>query len=65
MQVAEDYVSGSRKPADKPHGDGEATRSDSLIDTNLRRVYEDLVEDDVPDRFKTLLEQLRQQEQQK
>lgn len=32
------------------------------IDENLRRVYEEDVKDDIPDRFVALLEQLRQQE---
>ncbi len=35
------------------------------IDENLRRVYNDVVEEAVPDRFKELLEKLRAQEQQK
>ncbi len=33
------------------------------IDENLRRVYQRVVEEEVPDRFTHLLEQLRQQEQ--
>ncbi|RBI84729.1 regulator [Rhodosalinus halophilus] len=33
-----------------------------MIDANLRRVYDDLVEDEVPERFRSLLEQLRRQE---
>ena len=32
------------------------------IDENLRRVYEDALQEDVPDRFKDLLERLRTQE---
>lgn len=32
------------------------------IDENLRRVYQDALEEDIPDRFLTLLEQLRAQE---
>jgi len=35
------------------------------IDENLRRVFQDKLEEDVPDRFKELLEKLKQQEQQK
>jgi hypothetical protein len=31
------------------------------IDDNLRRVYEDMVEDDIPDRFVELLRKLRDQ----
>lgn len=32
------------------------------IEENLRRVYQKTVEEDVPDRFRNLLEQLREQE---
>jgi hypothetical protein len=32
------------------------------IDENLRRVYQAALEEDVPDRFKDLLDRLRQQE---
>lgn len=32
------------------------------IDENLRRVYRDALEEEVPDRFKQLLEQLRKKE---
>lgn len=32
------------------------------IDENLRRVYRDVEKDDVPDRFKLLLDRLRQQD---
>jgi hypothetical protein len=34
------------------------------IDANLRRVYEDMVDDDIPDRFLLLLRKLRDQEPQ-
>ncbi|REC58656.1 regulator [Rhodosalinus sediminis] len=33
-----------------------------MIDQNLRKVYDDLVEDEIPDRFRSLLDQLRRQE---
>ena len=33
-----------------------------VIDENLRRVYEEAVEEGIPDRFKSLLEQLKQQD---
>lgn len=33
-----------------------------VIDENLKRVYEDMLEQDVPDRFLDLLAQLREQE---
>nr|WP_323005478.1 NepR family anti-sigma factor [Pseudorhodobacter sp.] len=32
------------------------------IDENLKRVYQDALSEDVPDRFKALLDQLRQKE---
>jgi hypothetical protein len=35
---------------------------DGVIDENLRRVYEETVEEGIPDRFKSLLEQLKQQD---
>ena len=34
----------------------------SVIDQNLRKVYEETLDEGVPDRFKNLLEQLREQE---
>ena len=37
----------------------------SQIDQNLKRVYQEALEEDVPDRFKELLEQLRQKEDRK
>lgn len=33
------------------------------IDENLRRVYEDVLKEEVPDRFKALLDQLRRKDQ--
>ena len=33
------------------------------IDANLRRVYQEIVGDDVPDRFRQLLDQLRRQDE--
>jgi len=38
------------------------SRVEQDIDTNLRRVYSEAVQEKVPDRFTKLLEQLRQQE---
>lgn len=32
------------------------------IDANIKRVYEEVVEEEVPDRFKDLIEQLRQKD---
>ena len=34
----------------------------SVIDENLRRVYEKTVEEGIPDRFKDLLNQLKEQD---
>ncbi|MEH6648145.1 NepR family anti-sigma factor [Sulfitobacter sp.] len=33
-----------------------------MIDENLRRVYQEAVDEGVPDRFKSLLEQLKKQD---
>lgn len=38
---------------------------EEVIDENLRRVYEEAMEEGIPDRFKSLLEQLKQQDDQK
>lgn len=35
------------------------------IDENLRRVYEETLDEKVPDRFRALLEQLRQRQEKK
>lgn len=50
----------------EPYREGKPKRSRrekdrSQIDENLRRVYEDMVEDDIPDRFVELLRKLRDQ----
>ncbi len=36
--------------------------SRNQIDNNLRRLYDDLFEDDIPERFQELLRQLRAQD---
>lgn len=41
------------------------TKLDRQIDENLRRVYSDLSEEPLPDRFSQLLEKLRKQEEAK
>ena len=41
---------------------GKVRPSRSSIDDNLRRVYDDLIDESVPDRFSTLLEKLREQD---
>lgn len=35
---------------------------EKVIDENLRRVYEEAMDEGIPDRFKSLLEQLKQQD---
>lgn len=46
-------------PGEKPRASGEALRRD--IDENLKRVYQATLEEEVPDRFKQLLAQLKAQ----
>lgn len=50
----------------EPSGEGKSKRSDKdrgkhAIDDNLRRVYDDMIDDDIPDRFMELLRKLREQ----
>ncbi|WP_415234417.1 NepR family anti-sigma factor [Pseudorhodobacter sp.] len=53
---------GSRKKIlDMPNSDPKANLRQQ-IDENLKRVYQDALSEDVPDRFKALLDQLRQKE---
>ena len=40
-------------------GDDKNSNVDSLIDANLKRVYDSVLQEDVPDRFARLLDQLR------
>jgi len=42
--------------------DEEKSNIDSLIDANLKRVYETVLNEDVPDRFSQLLDQLKSAE---
>ena len=42
--------------------DRKTTRAQREIDTNLRRAYGDLINQDVPDRFTNLLAELRRAE---
>lgn len=44
----------------KQHSD--AAKLQTQIDENLKRVYQEALEERVPDRFKELIEQLRQKE---
>jgi len=45
--------------------DKDRTLTRVTIDENLRRVYEETLEEKVPDRFRLLLEQLRQRQEAK
>jgi hypothetical protein len=40
----------------------ETAKLQAQIDENLKRVYQEALEEQVPDRFQALLEQLRQKE---
>lgn len=42
--------------------DKDAARIDAIIDRNLKLVYSDLVQDELPDRFKDLLAVLKAQD---
>lgn len=42
--------------------DDEKSMLRAQIDENLKRVYQEVLEAEIPDRFKELLEQLRQKE---
>nr|WP_299968918.1 NepR family anti-sigma factor [uncultured Roseobacter sp.] len=42
---------------------GAQQKRESVIDENLKRVYEEALEEAVPDRFKDLLAALKEQEQ--
>jgi len=39
------------------------SKVDEYIDQNLKRVFADLEQDEIPDRFKALLDKLRAQDQ--
>ncbi|PZR00170.1 MAG: transcriptional regulator [Cereibacter sphaeroides] len=43
----------------------DAARLKAEIDENLRKIYHDLIDEEIPDRFKELLEQLRKKEPKK
>lgn len=44
------------------HNKEDAARIEALIDRNLKLVYSDLVQEDLPDRFKDLLAVLKAQD---
>ena len=43
-------------------GQNQGKQSEDVIDESLRRVYQEAVDEGIPDRFKSLLEQLKQQD---
>ena len=43
-------------------GQEQSKQREEVIDENLRRVYQEAVDEGIPDRFKSLLEQLKQQD---
>ncbi|MEM9583778.1 MAG: NepR family anti-sigma factor [Pseudomonadota bacterium] len=46
-------------------GNQKKQRFEALVDDNLKRLYSDLVQEELPDRFKDLLSQLKDQDTQK
>tara|TARA_R100001369_G_C3183314_1_gene141968 strand:- start:27 stop:188 length:162 start_codon:yes stop_codon:yes gene_type:complete len=40
----------------------QSRQSEEIIDENLRRVYQEAVDEGIPDRFKSLLDQLKDQD---
>lgn len=44
---------------------GAQQKRERIIDENLKRVYDEAIEEGVPDRFRLLLEALKQEEQSK
>lgn len=42
---------------------GEKDERERVIDENLKRVYEETLDEGIPDRFKDLLNQLKQQDE--
>lgn len=42
---------------------GKNDERESFIDENLRRVYDETVEEGIPDKFKDLLQKLKEQDQ--
>ena len=44
---------------------GAQRKRENIIDENVRRVYEETLDEGVPDRFRVLLDALKQQEQPK
>jgi len=42
--------------------DDKRHRFEAMIDDNLKRLYSDLVQEELPDRFKDLLSQLKDQD---
>lgn len=49
----------------KPEQDGQSDQIKAQIEENLKRVYQQVLVEEVPDRFKLLLQQLKEKEAQK
>lgn len=43
--------------------DNDRSKLQAQIDENLKRVYQEVLQEEIPDRFKDLLEQLRRKEE--
>lgn len=63
--LAEVMAAGNGKTADCSGNPQQVTAKKDQIDESLKRVYNDMLEDDVPDRFEDLLRKLREQDAQK
>jgi hypothetical protein len=59
VQFRKRYVKPRANLWDKMDRDKEKPNVDNMIDDNLRKVYDSVLQEEVPDRFSKLLEQLR------
>ena len=48
--------------ANRKSDDAGSKQLEDEVDRNLKRVYDDMIEDDVPERFAVLLQKLRNQD---
>ena len=58
-------TAGDEKTANCSDSPRQVTVKKDQIDESLKRVYNDMLEDGIPDRFEELLRQLREQDAQK
>jgi len=54
-----------RNQGSRPDQDGQSDQIKAQIEENLKRVYQSALVEEVPDRFKLLLQQLKDKEAQK